>query len=245
MRELRTALALLIAISMLTLFCPVMASPGYLQWKRDVQIYGALSPYGVYNNLVSMYKLMDDGVANYDWFYYTFLIQTVPGRVEYHNSWCTDKHWAWQRLWPYGTSDEDVVDYGPTTTSGTTGVSTTYTVQALVSKEGPAIGGSISWTTTYSISDVIVRDKSNIAAATDRVEWEHELKDFAEVSKYTYAAKPAFVVKDNGGYCFCDGQYSVTFCKKNYFLGIVVSISRVKFTTLLFALDCPDSQKNP
>lgn len=239
-RELRRALALLIAISMLTLFCPpVTASPGYLQWKRDVRIYGAQDPYGVYNNLISMYKLMDDGVASYDWFYYTLLIQTVPGRVEYGSSWCTDKNWAWQRLWPYGTGDEDVVDYGPTSTSGTTGQSVSYSVQALISKDGPAVGGSVRWTTTYSISDVVVRDKSNIAPSADRVEWEHDLKDFKTVSKYTYLAKPAFVVKDNGGYCYCDGKYSATFCKKNYFLGIVISISRVRFESYLAYLDCP------
>jgi hypothetical protein len=247
-RKLQTALVLLTAVLMLTLFQPVtIASPaGYLLWKRDVLINITQSPYGGYNCLVSMYKLMDDGVENYDWFYYFLSIQTVPGRVKYGNEWCTDKHNAWQRLWWYGTPNEDIVDYGPTTTSGTTGQSITFTVGATMTKGGPAIGASVGVTISYSISDVIVRDHSDINPSEDRVEWEHELTDFAEVSKNTYLAKPAFVVKDDGAYCFCDGKYNVTFCRQCtawiYISGLPIPVTwtdRATLTSNLTYLDCP------
>lgn len=238
-RELQTVLVLLIAISLLTLPCPPVKAASYLQWKRNRIITLANDPYGIFTCRVSMYKLMDDGVAQYDWFYYFLTISTTPGKVVYGSEWCTGVHMAWQRLWPYGTTEEDVVSYGPTTTSGTTGQSITYTVQALLSKDGPSFGGSISYTQSYSISDVTIHDQSCIEPSYDIVCWVHDLKDFAPVSQDTYTACPSFVVIDNGGYCFASAKYYVGWIKGTFLGPILLKTEGKLFESGVVEIDCP------
>ncbi len=64
--------------------------PGHdLVWVRDYTFapYLANSPYGKLNILVTILKLLHDTTSSYDWYFYEFQVQSVPGKVAYSSNW--------------------------------------------------------------------------------------------------------------------------------------------------------------
>jgi len=220
-RESLVTLASTIAVSLmlLTLLQPVMATRNPVPtspdpWKKWVRNYTyTLSecPYGRLNIIVTIYKLADDGVSNYDWYYYDLQLQSVPGIVSCNTLWRTEETWAWHFInpqWSYSGDPYNPIrrnewpeSYGPTTTSGQTTIS--FSVSAS-SSPGFSCGYS------YSGSDVTVYDTSDYSEY--RIEWTHGMTFTGNPAKYTYLATPAFSVRTTQDWpARVQGQYSITF----------------------------------
>jgi len=229
-RESLITLASTIAVTvmLLTLLQPVMAarnptpmSPSpWKKWVKDYQWTPLLdeSPYGRFNVIVSIYKIKEDGVSEWDWYFYELKLQSVPGNVAYgFPYWRTNEFWAWHKVdfqrkcisTPVGTFCWDnswLVDYGPTTTSGQTSV--TYTLSCSAGPSGPGAGFSMGY--TYSIPDVTVIDISDYSE--NRAEWIHDIYYWSNAALYTYQAKPGFVVKTlQDEWSKVKGRYSIKF----------------------------------
>ncbi|MGQ9459762.1 MAG: hypothetical protein ACUVRA_00835 [Candidatus Bathyarchaeaceae archaeon] len=184
-------LALALTITTLTL-CPTAIAEGPSQQLLKTWTISMYNPpYGKYTCQVHLYQIMNDGVVNHDWFIWELLIQTRPGIVAYGSQWCTDKHFA--KLLG-GVLYEDIFDYSPTTTVGTTGEEWTDTLGVTITPDGGGATYSYSHSISYSISEVKVNDYSDIDPYMDLVMWEHEIDDFGRSSRYTYLAKPGVVV---------------------------------------------------
>ncbi|NIQ07859.1 MAG: hypothetical protein GWO20_19715 [Candidatus Korarchaeota archaeon] len=103
------------------------------------------------------------------------------------------------------------MDYDPTTTSGTS--TTTVRLSAEAGPSGPSAGYSTSW--SYSISDVVVKDRSDFAE--NRAYWIHDLEKNTYVAKNTYLSKPGFVVEAEEYYSsLVDAWYDVQFRKPRW-----------------------------
>jgi len=174
---------------------PVRAGAPYLVVYTEFDYRPLLdkSPYGRLNLIVPISKLMDDGVSNYEWYFYEIRLQTVPGIVSYGSNWETAETYAKHIVYSAGSA-RWLVDYGPTTTSGET------TVTVSVSAGGGPFGGpsaafSTSW--SYSVPYVKVLDYSDFML--HRAYWKHDFDEQwdpeGSPSDTTYYVKPSFVVR--------------------------------------------------
>lgn len=134
-------------------------------------------------------------------------MESVPGTVAHGTEARTDAFWSWHTVYPYGVVPYRwLVDYGPTTTSGTTTV--TYTLEAVSGPEGPSL--SFSKSVSYGVSDVVVHGLSDLSEG--RAEWVHDLAEDKSVGADTYLAKPGFVVETRQNIAsLVDAQYAVIF----------------------------------
>jgi len=88
------------------------------------------NPHGRLNLYVDIYRLMNDGNPNYDWYYYFIQIQTVPGKVAYNSDWVTADHTAEHTLASFDAGTNNwFVDYDPTTFYGYYSASTSVIVR--------------------------------------------------------------------------------------------------------------------
>ncbi len=214
MKRPETLILLLLLISMVPLSLSLAniaeASGPYLVWVRDYSYTPLLdsNPHGRLNLIVSIYKLLNDGVPTYDWYFYEVRIQTVPGRVAYNSNWETAHTYATHCVANPGTN-RWLVDYDPTTTSGVTTV--TVSLTAAAGPQGSGVAFSVSW--SYDIPHVRVIDRSDFSV--HRAEWEHDFDETNDPfpgspSDSTYLAKPGFVVKTTqNAWSFVDGRYGV------------------------------------
>jgi len=76
------------------------------------------NPQGRLNLYVDIYRLMNDGNPNYDWYFYVIQIQTVPEKVAYNSDWVTAEHTADHTLASFDAGTNNwFVNYGPTTSN--------------------------------------------------------------------------------------------------------------------------------
>jgi len=186
------------------------------------------NPHGRLNLYVVIYRLMNDGNPNYDWYYYVIQIQTVPGKVAYNSDWVTADHTAEHTLASLdaGTNNR-FVDYSPTTSDGYYSASASVTVSLTSNGGGVTTGVAYTFTYTYNIPYVKVIDLSDYSQY--RIKWLHDFNEQGappgSPPDSTYNARPGFVVLakyvticDGGlGYCWSGtfahvvANYKVTF----------------------------------
>ena len=184
----------------------------YLRFVREYYYAPLLAsdPHGKLNLIADIYNLWDDGTPSHDWYFYQVRLQAVPGVIAYPSIWGYRNEHTWARHQiPYGGWSRWLVDYDPTTTSGTstTGVSLT----AAAGTSGPSVGFTWSW--SYSIADVVVLDYSDYSTHT--AYWQHDIDHWSPtVGEHTYQSKPGFVVKTSPqSASFIDAWYKVKFVK--------------------------------
>lgn len=169
-------------------------SPHFVTVEVITETVGSL-PQGEFHIVAYIQKLMSDGNSQYDWYFYDVRLQTVPGWQTLNNAWATDHTWARHYVVTPGTT-RWLSDYDPTTTAGQTTVA--------VSISGG--GASLMW--SYTVSDVTVLDNSCFGNHWAR--WEHCINERADVGRFTYLAKPGFVVRTlEGSWSLIDGWYKV------------------------------------
>lgn len=175
------------------------ASAPYWQFMSEVEVNKEFYPYGRFNIIKDVYKLVNDGSSTYDWRIFTIKSQTRPG----YDIWSND--WRNNRIWTYfdagGNSHFQLTDYAPTTTSGTSSVTVSIGVTAGVNGARVTAGFSYS----YSISDVQVLDHSDFS--TEEASWEHVIDSTKNVGKYTYYCKPGLQVRLPDGWSFAAAGY--------------------------------------
>ena len=134
-------------------------------------------PYGRLNMTVSIYKLMNDHVADYDWYLYSVEVQSVAGKIAYSSPWLTDYTWAHHQV-VGGVADRCLEDYAPSTTYGTSAVDVSLL---------------FGWSWSYSIKDVVVLDNSDYSSGT--AYWQNDIDQRKPAGVNPYVAEPGFVVK--------------------------------------------------
>jgi hypothetical protein len=157
----------------------------------DSELYGRL------NVTVPIYKLMNDHVADYDWYLYRVEVQSVAGKIAYSSPWVTDYTWA-HHLVAEGGADRWLDDYDPTTTYGMAAVDVSF---------WPNFD---PW--SYSIKDVMVLDYSDYPEQT--AYWQHDIDQRKAVAQTSYLSEPGFEVmttQDNPP--LVDAWYQVRFAK--------------------------------
>jgi hypothetical protein len=197
-------LSTLIPLATLT---PVTAASPYLKVVKEYYYAPLLdsNPHGKLNLIVTISKLKSDGVSDYDWYFYSVKIQTVPGKVAYGSDWRTAATWANHKVWNPGTY-RWLVDYDPTTTVGQT--TATVSLTAGAGPTGPSVGFGVAW--SYTVSDVTVYDTSDFSQHT--ANWHHDINEHGNPGMYTYLSRPGFVVKTKQNYwSFVDASYKVLF----------------------------------
>jgi hypothetical protein len=190
----------------------VLGGP-YLQFCCEYYMAPLLAenPYGKLNVIVPIYKLKSDGVPNYDWYFYQLKIQSVPGRVCYGSDYNNEHIWSYHEV-RYPEDPRWLVDYDPTTTSGTSTVG--VSIAAAAGPSGPSVGFTWSW--SYSIADVVVLDRSDYSE--NLAYWEHDIDRSMPVGFYTYQCKPGFTVKTGqDDYTYVRAWYNVRFVHFNGF----------------------------
>jgi len=165
----------------------ISKNSAYWQFMSDVEINENYYPYGKFNVIREVYKLVNDGSNEYDWRIFTIKSQTRPGYDIWSNGWRNN------RIWTYcdagSSSTCNLTDYGPGTTSGEKTVTVSIGVQA--GEEGAQV--TAGFTYSYSVSDVQVLDHSDFS--TEEASWEHLIDSTKNVGKTTYYCKPGLQVK--------------------------------------------------
>jgi len=157
-------------------------------------------PHGRLNLTATVQKLIDDGVPDYDWYFYQIEVRSVPGTVAYDSAWRNDHTWAHHQV-PNAGTNRWLTDYDPSTAYGT---DTAYV--HLVPTVGPA-----NW--SYSIDGVTVLDHSDYYR--HRAYWLHEIDQSAPAARDTYVSMPGFVVRTRQGYpSLVDAWYQVQFARR-------------------------------
>jgi len=157
------------------------------------------NPYGRLNLIASIYKLKDDGVPDYDWYFHQLKVQSVPGTVAYGSSYRNEHTWAHHEVIGGGIN-RWLVDYDPTTTYGTSTVGVNL----------------LAWSWSYSIADVVVLDQSDYSV--NRVYWQHDIDRSAPVGLMTYQSEPGFVVKTKQDYASTvNAWYQLRFVRQTLF----------------------------
>lgn len=177
------------------------------------------NPHGRLNLYVVIYRLMNDGNPNYDWYYYFIQIQTVPGKVAYNSDWVTADHTAEHTLASFDAGTNNwFVDYGPTTFYGYYSASTSVIVR---------LTAGYIFTYKYDISYVKVIDLSDYSQY--RIKWIHDFNEQGAPPGSSpdsiYNAKPSFVVLAKY-VSMCDGVLG--YCWSGTFAHVVASY-RVTF----------------
>lgn len=162
-------------------------------------------PHGRLNLTAAVHKLIDDGVPDYDWYFYRIEVRSVAGTVAYDSAWRSDHTWAHHQVHNAGT-DRWMDNYGPGTSGGTDNV------YVFLTPLGTPIGSvwydPLNW--SYSIDDVVVLVRRNYIQ--DRVSWQHDIDRAAPVARDTYVSMPGFVVGTRQGYpSLVDAWYQVQF----------------------------------
>jgi hypothetical protein len=179
---------------------PAVGRASYLRFVAEYSYLPLLDsePYGRLNLTVPIYKLMGDGVPDYDWYLYRVELRSVPGRIAYSSSWVNDCTWAHQQVFK-GGADRWLDDCAPTTTYGATAVDV-------------SLGPMFPRTWTYSIRDVVVLDYSDYSEYS--ASWQHDIDQGKPVATNAYLAEPGFVVKTTqDSSCFVDAWYQVRFAR--------------------------------
>lgn len=113
----------------------------------------AYIPYGRMNFVIRVYKLINDGNSNYAWFDIENNFETVPGAVAYSNTWRNADQDNYQDIDARsGHANDELVDYDPTSTSGSS--TTVVNIGVTAGSQGASVTASISW--MYSTVDVPV-----------------------------------------------------------------------------------------
>ncbi len=169
----------------------------------------AYSPKGQFNVLRRYLRLMNDNNYTYGWYSCIVQLQTVPGYVAYGgNGWRTSHHYADIPLDEiYGS--QTLIDYDPTTTSGSGNLG--YSIGVTAGQSGASVSASVS--ESYNISDVTVQDYSNFYY--DQVKWGHNINESRDAGKYTYYARPGYTFRtSNSMPGLVYGYYQVCWSKK-------------------------------
>ncbi|MEO0248155.1 MAG: hypothetical protein ABIN58_01175 [candidate division WOR-3 bacterium] len=162
---------------------------------------------GQLNVIRTWYKLQDDGSSSYDWRNLEVSMQIVPGKVVYSSNWRNDDTWVSIDV-NERKSHYQLIDYGPTTTSGQSSITIDVGVQA--GQDGAAVSASMSW--GYSVSDVVVQDSSNFS--TELFYLQHLIDQSKTVGQYTYLHKPGLTYRlNNGELSELRQQYRAKFAK--------------------------------
>ena len=147
--------------------------------------------------------------------YYTYYITNYIIHVIPNSSFCTSGVEVYNDIGGSNTQrDQDLVDYGPSTTIGLTEVS--YEIGFSIGYDGLQFSGSKSY--SYSIADITVHDHSN--KVTEVFNISHDVNENTAAGRDTINLKPASLVSvkstyDNigGGYYKAVEEYKVTMCK--------------------------------
>jgi len=169
----------------------------------------AYSPKGQFNVQRRYLRLMNDNSYTYGWYSCIVQLQTVPGYVAYGgNGWRASHHYADMPLDEIYSS-QTLIDYDPTTTSGTGTMG--YSIGVTAGQSGASVSASFS--ESYSITDVKVHDYSNFYY--DQVKWGHNINESRDAGKYTYYAKPGYTFRtSNSMPGLVYGYYQVCWAKK-------------------------------
>jgi len=165
-------------------------------------------PHGRLNITAAVHKLIDDGVPNYDWYFYRIEVRSVPGTVAYDSAWRTDHTWAHHQVHNAGT-DRWMGNYGPGTSSGAD------TVHVFLTPSGGPTGSvwcdPLDW--SYSIDGVAVFAQRDYAQ--DSASWLHHAGRSAPMARDTQVSMPGFVVRTRQGYpSLVDAWYQVQFARR-------------------------------
>lgn len=181
---------------------------GSPSWGSEIQSYADIEcgDYGWFYIRTNYFEQITSS-NTYRYYKPDYSLQAVPNsstnaRIADMNVQCdVDKLRNTQRL----------LDYGPTTTSGSSTAS--VSLNWSVSESGASIG--MSTERSYSISDIMVHDYSNFG--NELFSTSHDVQESGSVGDTTILIKPGLVSSSeksnsNGGYSVED-NYSVNFCK--------------------------------
>jgi len=166
-------------------------------------------PHGRLNVTAAVHKLINDGVPDYDWYFYRIEVRSVPGTVAYDSAWRNDHTWAHHQVHNAGT-DRWMGNYGPGTSLGAD------TVHVFLRPWDTTIGSGAydpqGW--SYSIDGVAVLAQRDYVQ--DRASWLHDIDRSAPMARDTYISMPGFVVRTRQGYpSFVDACYQVQFAQRS------------------------------
>lgn len=168
----------------------------YAKWGTELltACYKYYNGYGWQNINTSYFPLVEDN-ANSNYYYYTkYDVQSVPDK---------GSQTCGINVYSKLSDSHRILDYGPTTTTG----STTVGVSLGVNSEG-VVSAGVSW--SYTVSDVIVRDSTNYG--TNEFCIRHDLNKDSMVSSNTYTVKPGKVVQVSCNGSNKTGDYDAIDC---------------------------------
>lgn len=181
---------------------------GSPSWGSEIQSYADIEcgDYGWFYIRTNYFEQITNS-DTYRYYKPDYKLQAVPNsstnaRIADMNVQCdVDKLRSTQRL----------LDYGPTTTSGSSSAS--VSLNWSVSESGASVG--MSTERSYSISDIMVHDYSNFG--NELFSTSHDVQESGSVGDTAILIKPGLVSSSeksnsNGGYSVED-NYSVNFCK--------------------------------
>ena len=184
------------------------AANGSPSWGSEIQSYADIEcgDYGWFYIRTNYFEQITNS-DTYRYYKPDYKLQAVPNsstnaRIADMNVQCdVDKLRSTQRL----------LDYGPTTTSGSSSAS--VSLNWSVSESGASVG--MSTERSYSISDIMVYDYSNFG--NELFSTSHDVQESGSVGDTAILIKPGLVSSSeksssNGGYSVED-NYSVNFCK--------------------------------
>lgn len=179
----------------------VAGGPYYLRFVAEYSCLPLLdsNPYGRVSLTVPIYKLMGDGVPDYDWYLYRVELESMPGEIAYPCSpWVNDYTWAHHQIFE-GGSVRWLSDYMPTTMRGTDTVDV-------------GLGSFFPNRWSYSLKDVAVLDLSDYSRST--AYWQHDIDQRKPVARASYLSEPGFVVRTTqDSWAFVDAWYQVRFAR--------------------------------
>jgi hypothetical protein len=163
------------------------------------------NPKGKQNLTLYYDKLSNETNGSYDWWTAKYVIQSVPGIVAYSGSnWRTADVYNWAR-YNYVNTSFKLLDYDPSTTSGTG----TAAISLAVGASSSGLSGTATKQWSYAITDMPVSDRGDLG--TNYAEWWHNVNEAALVGTSTTKVEPGSLVRVPNGTTGVPSKFAETF----------------------------------
>jgi hypothetical protein len=148
----------------------------------DFNMAGTCQEKGDFTLRTTYEKLDNDGDSTKDYYNVKYWQEIVPGEILFaNNKWRNADIYNWSRL-KYVNSSFNLVDYDPTTSSGSSSASVDLSFSL------NSVGISKSW--SYSVGDVVISSFSQSSPAQEIVDWRHDINEDKLVGRTSYKISP-------------------------------------------------------